>query len=119
MCWCFKMPTPGAVKQLSIHVTGAAVLDGVYIKVINGNTKEYLIKQTSSDGNVTFPLMELSDDGTPTGTKTGITVGDRIFYQLIGDAFGGGSYTVDSRGGRKITITAVDRTTSNTVAVSI
>ncbi len=113
------MPTPGNVKQLSIKIGGGAVTNGVYVRARNGTTGGYMVKRTKSDGSVIFPLMDLSSDGTPTGTKTGVNVGDVIHYQVQGDAFGGGFYTVGAKGGEKVILSVTDRTTSNTPGVSI
>ncbi len=113
------MPTPGLVKQLSIKITGAAVSEGVYIRARNGRTGEFSIQRTNTSGEVILVLMDFSSDGTPIGTKSGVLVGDVISYQVQGDAYGGGTYTVTAAGGKKVDLPVIDRTTSNTVGVSI
>lgn len=113
------MPTPGLVKQLSIRISGGAVTGSVYVRARNGRTEEYKIKQTNSSGEVIFPLMDLSSDGTDSGTKSGVESGDVIHYQVQGDAYGGGVYIVGARGGLKLTLAVTDRTSTNTVGVSI
>ncbi len=113
------MPAPGSVKQLSIKITSGAVTNGVYVRATNGRTGEYMIKRTKSDGSVIFPLMDFTNDGIPTGTKSGVNTGDVIHYQVQGDGYGGGFYTVDVKGGDKVILAVTDRTTSNTPGVSI
>ena len=113
------MPEPGNVKQLSIKITGGAVTEGVWVRATNGRTGEFQKKQTNSSGEVIFALMDLSSNGTPKGTKSGVNIADVISYQVQGDAFGGGTYTVASLGGKKVTLAVTDRTTSNTIGVSI
>ena len=113
------MPEPGNVKQLSIKITGAAVSEGVWVRATNGRTKEFQKKQTNSSAEVIFALMDLSSDGSKTGTKSGVNIGDVISYQVEGDGFGGGTYVVASLGGKKVILPVTDRTTSNTIGVSI
>ncbi len=113
------MPEPGLVKQLSLKLEGATVTTGVFVRARNGRTGEFQKKQTNSSSEVIFSLMDLSSDGTPTGTKSGVNNGDVISYQVQGDSYAGGNYIIDSKGGRKLTISPTDRTTSNTVGVSI
>lgn len=113
------MPTPIIPKSLAIVLSGGSVSSGVYVRATNSNTRDYQIKQTNSKGQVIFNLPDLSDDGTTTGTKTGVTTGDLIDYQVQGDAIGGGSYTVPATGQGKVTLTQTDRSTTNTPGVSI
>lgn len=113
------MPEPGIVKQLSIKIAGGAVTAGVWVRARNGRTGEFQKKQTNSSGEVIFALMDLSNDGLATGTKSGVNVADVIHYQVEGDAFGGGTYIVGAKGGNKVDLTVTDRTTSNTIGVSI
>lgn len=113
------MPEPGNVKQLSIKIKSGAVTEGVWVRATNGRTREFQKKQTNSSGEVIFALMDLSSNGLATGTKSGVNLTDVIHYQVEGDAFGGGTYTVGAKGGNKVVLSVTDRTTSNTVGVSI
>ena len=114
------MPDPRTRKQISIKITSGTATSGVYVRCTNGTTGNFQVKKTNIGNEVIFDLNSLSSDGTDTGTKSGVANGDVISYQASGYGFGGGTHTVSaSKGGKKVPLTVTDRTTSNTIGVSI
>lgn len=108
------MPAPRKPYPIAGKVTTATVTDSVYVCVRNLTNGEQKIVQTKSDGSYVVDLADADFD-------TDYANGDIIEYSLLGDAYGGGTHTVATgvRARTKFNIVGTDRSSTNTVGVSI
>jgi hypothetical protein len=89
-----------------------------YINVKNRTTGYYKnLKPTSDEAIV--DLCKLSSDGTDNGTMANVNVGEIIDITVSGIRSGSSIHTIAASGGRRITITCVDASTTNAPAVNI
>ena len=112
------MPSPLLIKNVTVKVTGTGN-SAAYVEARNLNTGEYRVVKCDSGGYAAFNLAELTSDGTDSGTRSGVAVGDVIEYKVQGNGYGGSTWTVTASGGTRPGVTMTAYSTTNTVGVSI
>ena len=112
------MPTQEKPYPIGVKTTG--VTEVGYVRFKNTRTGDYLIVKMNSSYEAQTNLINLTDDGTTSGTHTTYAVGDLILIEISGNYSGSStSHTVASKGGATIKVAGVDISTTNSPSVSI
>jgi len=107
---------------LKITISGGTSTGTTNVKVVNRTTREFQTVRAQSNTAI-VDLINLSSDGTNTGTISGFSNGQVMDIRCSGARTGSSTYTLAtadrSKGGGKATVTLVDITAGNTPAVSV